>query len=100
MYMKKIGKVVVASALSLGLLTGVGGFHTPSAEAATNGTTKCEYAKIYHYVKSGDTLSGIAAKHGVSVNTIMKNNNISNPDKIYVGQKLFIKYSNVQICDS
>ncbi|ATB51444.1 LysM peptidoglycan-binding domain-containing protein [Corallococcus macrosporus] len=41
-------------------------------------------------VKSGDTLSGIAGRHGTSVGALAKANNISNPDRIYVGQKLTI----------
>lgn len=37
-------------------------------------------------VKSGDTLSGIAAKLGVSVNWLASKNNIANTNLIYVGQ--------------
>lgn len=44
-------------------------------------------------VQSGDTLSGIAAKYGVSVSQLTSWNNISDPNKIYVGQKLVL-YSN------
>lgn len=42
-------------------------------------------------VKSGDTLSAIAKKNGTTVNTIVRDNNIKDPNKIYVGQKLIIK---------
>lgn len=41
-------------------------------------------------VKSGDTLSGIAAKYGTTVSDIAKKNNISNVNLIYAGQKLKI----------
>lgn len=44
-------------------------------------------------VKRGDTLSGIAAKYGTSVATLQKLNGISNPNKIYAGQKLKISGS-------
>ena len=37
-------------------------------------------------VKSGDTLSGIAAQYGVSYQDIAKANNIANPNLIYPGQ--------------
>lgn len=43
-------------------------------------------------VKKGDTLISIAEKYGVNYKTIAKDNNISNANIIYVGQKLKIKY--------
>lgn len=39
-----------------------------------------------HTVKSGDTLSAIGAKYGVSFQAIAKLNHIDNPDLIYPGQ--------------
>ena len=45
----------------------------------------------YYTVQSGDTLSSIAAKYGTSYQTIAQLNGISNPNLIYVGQKLRIK---------
>lgn len=41
-------------------------------------------------VKAGDTLSGIAAKHGTTWQTLQKLNNIQNPNLIYPGQILKI----------
>lgn len=41
-------------------------------------------------VQSGDTLSGIAVKFGLTVNELMQKNGISNPNIIYAGQKLSI----------
>ncbi|OFK25343.1 GH25 family lysozyme [Olsenella sp. HMSC062G07] len=41
-------------------------------------------------VKSGDTLSGIAAKYGTTYQAIAKKNGISDPNKIYSGQVLKI----------
>lgn len=43
-----------------------------------------------YIVKSGDTLSSIAKKYGTTYQKIAKDNNISNPNKIYPGQKLTI----------
>ena len=43
--------------------------------------------KIY-VVKAGDTLSAIALKYGTTVDVLVRLNNISNPDLIYVGQVL------------
>lgn len=43
-----------------------------------------------YVVKTGDTLSGIAAKYGTTYQALAKYNNISNPNKISVGQKIKI----------
>ncbi|WP_227995072.1 LysM peptidoglycan-binding domain-containing protein [Oceanobacillus sp. CFH 90083] len=39
-------------------------------------------------VKSSDTLSGIALKHGTTVKQLQNLNKIGNPNKIHVGQKI------------
>ncbi|WP_225408961.1 LysM peptidoglycan-binding domain-containing protein [Stigmatella hybrida] len=41
-------------------------------------------------VRSGDTLSGIAQRFGTTTGALAKANNISNPNRIYAGQKLSI----------
>jgi membrane-bound lytic murein transglycosylase D len=43
-----------------------------------------------HVVKSGETLSGIAAKYGTSVEAIQKVNRIKRPDRVGAGRKLVI----------
>lgn len=43
-----------------------------------------------YIVKSGDTLSGIAAKFGTNYQKIAADNGIANPNLIYPGQKLII----------
>jgi LysM repeat protein len=43
-----------------------------------------------YIVKSGDSLSGIAYRHGVSLDALMKANNLTDPDYIMVGQSLVI----------
>lgn len=55
-----------------------------------NGSYSQPSYKTY-IVKSGDTLSGIAAKYSTTYQKIAKDNNISNPNVIYPGQKLIIK---------
>ena len=45
----------------------------------------------YHIVKSGDTLSKIAAIYGTSYQEIARLNKLQNPNLIYVGQRLRIK---------
>lgn len=49
---------------------------------------------IYYTVKSGDTLSSIALKYGVSYQTLVSINGISNPNLIYPGQVLLISGDN------
>jgi lipoprotein NlpD len=45
---------------------------------------------IYYQVRSGDTLSGIAGRYGVSTQEIARYNAIRDPDKLDVGQRLRI----------
>ena len=45
----------------------------------------------YYIIKSGDTLSGIAARYGTTYQKLAKLNGISNPNKIYAGQKIRVK---------
>lgn len=47
----------------------------------------------YYTVRGGDTLSGIAAKFGVSYQSIAAMNGISNPNWIYPGQRLRVSGS-------
>lgn len=46
--------------------------------------------KEVYVVKAGDTLSGIAKRYNTTVKAIQTKNNIKNPNKIYVGQKLYV----------
>lgn len=50
-----------------------------------------KYSYKTYTVKPGDTLSGIASKFGTNYKKIANDNNISNPNVIYNGQKLIIK---------
>lgn len=43
-----------------------------------------------YYVQAGDTLSSIAAKFGTTVSNLVSINHISNPNVIYVGQKIYV----------
>lgn len=56
-----------------------------------NGSSAPRQTSVTYIVKSGDTLSSIASKYGTTYQKIARDNNISNPNKIYVGQKLVIK---------
>ena len=43
-----------------------------------------------YYVQAGDTLSAIASKFGTTVSSLVSLNRISNPNVIYVGQKIYV----------
>ena len=50
-------------------------------------------ADEYYTIKSGDTLSGIASRFGVSVSDLVSWNNIANPNLIYAGDTIIVKKS-------
>lgn len=59
-----------------------------SVSKPTNNTNNTN--KVTYIVKSGDTLSGIAAKYGTTYQKIAADNGIKNPNLIYPGQVLTI----------
>ena len=56
-------------------------------ESTSNKSTSAQTYKV----QSGDTLSGIAVKFGTTVANLSNLNGISNPNKINVGQLLYVK---------
>lgn len=60
-----------------------------TSTSATKSTATKTTKKTYTVVK-GDTLSAIAKKYGVTVDAIVKENKIANPNVIKVGQKFTI----------
>ena len=54
-------------------------------------TTKTTSTAVYYTIKSGDTLSGIAAKYGTTYQKLAQMNNIANPNIIYPGRKIRVK---------
>lgn len=63
----------------------------PSSGAARRQTTRSASDTGYeHVVQSGETLSEIASAYGVTVKVILDNNEIGDPNRLRVGQKLFI----------
>lgn len=57
--------------------------------SSSNKSVKKSTNKSY-FVKSGDSLWSIAQRNGTTVNSIISKNHISNPNLIYVGEKLII----------
>lgn len=56
-------------------------------QGIVNGTCSA----LFYVVKAGDTLSGIASKYGTTYQRLASMNGISNPNKIYVGQKIRVR---------
>ena len=49
-----------------------------------------DYSVIIYVVRSGDTLWKIAKRYGSTVDDIVRVNGIENPDRINVGEKIYI----------
>ncbi len=59
-----------------------------SSNSRYGGKFGAEKAPTVYTVKRGDTLQSIAWRFGLDANTIQRKNGISNPNKIFAGQKL------------
>lgn len=67
---------------------------TTSPVNSSQATTTVNNTKNFVIVNSGDSLSAIAARNNTTLDTLIKLNNISNPNLIRVGQKIVISNSN------
>lgn len=56
-----------------------------------NNSARYAAAPDFYTVRSGDTLSGIAARYGLSYISVAEMNNIPEPYRIYVGQSIRLK---------
>lgn len=65
------------------------GYDYQSIQEMVNEMLDTSTKEIY-IVKSGDTLSSIAERHGTTVAALAAKNNIKNINKIYIGQKLYV----------
>lgn len=52
--------------------------------------TSTEAVEVTHTVKRGDYLSTIARRYGISLSKLCEHNNITDPSRIRIGQKLII----------
>ncbi|WP_344190166.1 LysM peptidoglycan-binding domain-containing protein [Pedococcus aerophilus] len=78
----------LATLYSLNHLSGRSVIH-PGQKLKVRGTTAVASASTSGYtVRSGDTLSGIAARHGVSLASLLKANRLANANQLSIGQKL------------
>lgn len=60
-------------------------------QASNSKQRRSSYDSKVHIVRPGDTLSSIARKYGISFHELLKRNPNIDPDKIKVGQKVFIQ---------
>lgn len=74
---------------NLAAINGIGNPNMLNIGQVLKVTGKASNENTY-FVQSGDTLSGIATKFGTTVSDLVSRNHISNPNVIYVGQKIYI----------
>ena len=65
-----------------------------ASKPQVNNSARYATAPNFYTVRSGDTLSGIAARYGLSYLSIAEMNDIAPPYRIYVGQSIRLKSSN------
>ncbi len=78
---RKISQIMGGAPVDTGSRKRNGNSKTSSASGASGGS---------YVVKSGDTLSGIASAHGVTVSALMEANGIKKANAVQAGQKLAI----------
>ncbi len=71
------------------IFKGVCKFYGISLSGGSQGGTS---SPKYHVVQKGDTLWGISRKYGVSVERLVKMNNIIDKNRIYVGKKILVDF--------
>ena len=93
-----VGQVLVVGTKRVTTTANTSTTAKPAAKTNTNTTAKRSAAAkpaaenaTYYTVKSGDNLSGIAAKYNTNVKTLAITNKIANTNVIYVGQVLLVK---------
>lgn len=77
--------VLSAAVVSTVILSGC------ASKPQINNATRYATAPNYYTVRSGDTLSGIAARYGLAYVSVAEMNDIAPPYRIYVGQSLRLK---------
>lgn len=76
--------------ISTGVITGC------ATKPQVNNATRYATAPDFYTVRSGDTLSGIAARYGLNYISVAEMNDIAAPYRIYVGQSIRLKNNTVR----
>ncbi len=82
------GRPIIAACL---LLVGV----SSCSLLGFGGSQDSKPKSVYHYVKRGETLYGIGKRYGVYHVQIARLNGLRDPNKLYVGQRLLIRYNSI-----
>lgn len=83
----KWNSLKASSTIYPGEVLDLGPSGSSSSSSRSTSTSSSTGGKTYS-VKSGDTLSGIAARHGISLSTLLQANGLSTSSIIFPGQKL------------
>lgn len=67
------------------------GYDADEVQQEVNRQLGAAQSGVYYTIKSGDTLSSIAAKYGTTYTKIAMMNGIQNPDFIYSGQRIRVR---------
>ena len=81
---RNVNKIYVGQELVIPSEGGSSAAQAPSSKSSKTGK------KTIHVVTAGETLQGIASKYKVSAGDVMKWNEIANPNRVFVGQKLIL----------
>lgn len=84
------GVVALVALAGIVLVVGLSAVGAWFASRATDRATAPTASQHYYTVQPGDTLGGIAARHGVTVAALTRTNRLPDPDRLEVGKVLAI----------